>query len=83
MTMENWIQSKFGVSQDIFLEAIALSPSSQGYIYGAISEILLNSYLRENGFTNAKGDDALASHIAAARKGKRKSVAKFRWAYAI
>ena len=50
MELKDFISNQFGVKEDIFLEALTLSPSSQGYIMGAISEILLRNYLHDNGY---------------------------------
>lgn len=48
--MENFIFKQFGVDQETFLEALLSSPSAQGYIIGAISEVLLRKYLENKGF---------------------------------
>lgn len=40
----------FGVDERVFLEALKSSPSAQGYIMGAISELLLKEYLESKGF---------------------------------
>lgn len=40
----------FGVDERVFFEALKSSPSAQGYIAGAISEVLLKEYLEANGF---------------------------------
>ena len=45
-----WLEKKFNVDLDTLVSAIKLSPSSQGYIQGALSEILLRRYLEENGY---------------------------------
>ncbi len=47
---ENWIKSKFDVDLDTIIHALKLSPSAQGYIHGALSEILLIDYLRKNNY---------------------------------
>lgn len=47
---ENWIKSKFDVDLDTIIHALKLSPSAQGYIHGALSEILLVDYLRKNNY---------------------------------
>ncbi|MFH1602257.1 MAG: hypothetical protein ABIB61_04875 [Candidatus Shapirobacteria bacterium] len=49
MVDEN-ILKHFGVDESIFLEALKLSPSAQGYIAGAISEVLLKDYLEAKGY---------------------------------
>ena len=45
-----YIQERFAVSPQEFLESIRLSPNSQGGIIGAITEYLLMKHLREQGF---------------------------------
>ncbi len=45
-----YIKDHFGADQKLLLEAITSSPSSRGYIMGAISEVLLKSYLEGKGF---------------------------------
>lgn len=47
---KQYIKENFGVEPEIFFDAIKLSPSSQGYIHGAISEILLKKYLEKKGY---------------------------------
>jgi len=80
--MNNYIQKNFGVSNKIFLEAIMKSPSAQGYIAGAISEVLLKSYLGDKGFevvrikekpsggNNAKSYEARGDFYIRKRKSK-------------
>lgn len=48
--INNNILDHFGVDEATFTEALELSPSSQGYIAGAISEILLKRYLENMGY---------------------------------
>jgi hypothetical protein len=50
LDLESYIINKFGVEKDIFMETLELSPSSKGYILGAISELILKKYLNEKGF---------------------------------
>ena len=47
---EDWIKSKFDVDLDTIIQALKLSPSAQGYIHGALSEILLVDYLKRNNY---------------------------------
>lgn len=47
---EEWMKSKFNVDVDIIIQALKLSPSAQGYIHGALSEILLIEYLKNNDY---------------------------------
>ncbi len=44
------ILKHFGVDERVFLEALKSSPSAQGYIAGAISEVLLKEYLEAKGY---------------------------------
>ena len=48
--LSDYIKNRFGVDQDIFLQAINISPSSRGYIMGAISELFLAEHLKKKGF---------------------------------
>jgi len=51
--MENFqefISTHYGVGLDLFFEALKHSPSAQGYVMGAISELLLQTYLEDKGF---------------------------------
>lgn len=48
--MNTFTMDHFGVTEDIYLEALKLSPSAQGYIMGAISEVLLKNYLINKGY---------------------------------
>src|SRR3989338_2979192 len=48
--LTEYIKNRFGVGEDIFLQAIKISPSSRGYIMGAISELFLADYLKKKGF---------------------------------
>lgn len=47
--MENineWLEKQFNVSPEKIVEALKTSPSAQGYIHGALSEVLLVDYLK-------------------------------------
>lgn len=48
--IEDWLLIQFGVSSGVILNALKMSPSSQGYIHGALSEILLKEYLESKNF---------------------------------
>ena len=48
--VREFVNTLFKVSVKDFIIAIKTSYSVQGYIYGAISELLLKKYLEENGF---------------------------------
>tara|TARA_Y100001958_G_scaffold96541_1_gene66402 strand:- start:2178 stop:3110 length:933 start_codon:yes stop_codon:yes gene_type:complete len=50
MNIDSYINKKFGVEEDVFLKALKMSPSAEGYILGAISEVILENYLNDNGF---------------------------------
>lgn len=45
-----FVESTFGVSLDVFVSALEMSPGSQGSIAGAISEVILFRHLQEEGF---------------------------------
>jgi len=49
-TLTEYISKMFGCSIAHFLEALEDSPSSRGYIAGALSEILLRHYLESKGY---------------------------------
>jgi hypothetical protein len=44
------LAASFGVDVDVLVEAIRLSPNAQGYIRGAISELMIKRELQEQGF---------------------------------
>lgn len=46
----DWLREQFNVEPIQIIEALKLSPSAQGYIHGAISEILLIQYLVSMGY---------------------------------
>ena len=48
--IDEFIHKHFGVDEKTFLEILKASPSAQGYISGAISEVLLKEYLEAKGF---------------------------------
>lgn len=45
-----WLQTQFNVNPEKIIEALKLSPSAQGYIHGALSEILLTEYLKSKDY---------------------------------
>ncbi len=45
--LRTYIQEKFGVETEIFLQALKLSPNAQGYILGATTEFVLRDILRD------------------------------------
>ncbi len=45
-----WLQDQFSVDSETIIEALKMSPSAQGYIHGALSEILLTRYLIGKGY---------------------------------
>jgi hypothetical protein len=47
---EQFVRKFFGISTDIFLQALRSSPSANGYIMGAISELLLKQHIEELGY---------------------------------
>ncbi len=48
--LSHFVETTFGVSDDLFQAALELSPGSQGSIAGAISEILLLKHLESKGY---------------------------------
>jgi len=48
--LSDYIKSKFAIGEDIFLEALRLSPNARGYISGAISEFLLRDFITSKGY---------------------------------
>jgi len=48
--IQQHILDHFGVTEEVFNEALNSSPSAVGYIAGAISEVLLKNYLEIQGF---------------------------------
>ena len=48
--IEGWLYEKFRADGSTILESLKQSPSAQGYIRGALSEILLERYLKEEGY---------------------------------
>ncbi|TAE00526.1 MAG: hypothetical protein EAZ97_05600 [Bacteroidetes bacterium] len=48
--LKSFIEVRFGVTTEVFLQALRSSPSANGYITGAISELLLKNYLESLGY---------------------------------
>lgn len=48
--LRNYIFEKFKIDEATFLESLKLSPNSQGYVIGAITELLLKRHLENLGF---------------------------------
>lgn len=48
--LSDYIKAKFAVGEDIFLQALRLSPNARGYISGAISEFLLRDFITSSGY---------------------------------
>jgi len=48
--VQEFIEKRFGVTTNVFLQALRSSPSANGYIMGAISELLLKQYLESLGY---------------------------------
>ena len=46
--IKDFIYKSFGIDEKTLLEALIMSPSSQGYILGAVSELLLRRYLEKD-----------------------------------
>lgn len=49
-SLSDYIKAKFAIGEDIFLEALRLSPNARGYISGAISEFLLRDFITSKGY---------------------------------
>lgn len=49
--IEKWIEETFGCNADDFISLLEMSPSSQGYIHGAASELELKKQLEMLGYT--------------------------------
>ena len=50
MKFDDWVFERFGTDADSLIEVLEMSPSSQGYIQGAVSELKLFAYLKDCGF---------------------------------
>ncbi len=48
--LQEFIKNRFGITTALFLQALKSSPSANGYITGAISELLLKNYLENIGY---------------------------------
>lgn len=48
--IDEFVRNTFAVDLDIFLNALKLSPNAQGYIIGAISELLLKNHMESLGY---------------------------------
>lgn len=48
--LQNWISEHYDIDEAVFIKALEQSPSAQGYIHGAVSEILLVEYLKSKNF---------------------------------
>lgn len=82
--IQEFIATHFGVATEVFLWALQRSPSANGYIMGAISELLLKQYLESLGYEvlrikekPAGGNDAKNSEARGdfyiRKKGKTKN----------
>jgi len=49
-TLETFSREFFGVDLDILIDAIKTSPNAQGYLAGAVTEILLKKILESKGY---------------------------------
>lgn len=47
---EEWVRDKLGTDTKTLIDVLEMSPSSQGYIQGAVSELDLMKYLNSAGF---------------------------------
>ncbi|MFN4144643.1 MAG: hypothetical protein ACK4GN_02385 [Runella sp.] len=48
--IQEFIEQRFGVTTNVFLQALRSSPSANGYMMGAISELLLKQHLESLGY---------------------------------
>lgn len=48
--INNWLEQQFNVNFETIIRAVQLSHSAQGYIHGAVSELLLIEHLYKNNF---------------------------------
>ena len=48
--LKSFIEVRFGVTTEVFLQALRSSPSANAYIIGAISKLLLKNYLENVGY---------------------------------
>lgn len=46
----NWLEFQYHVPCETIIDALKISPSAQGYIHGAVSELMLIEYLKNNDF---------------------------------
>lgn len=46
----NYINHKFGISVDTFLEVLKMSPGAEGYLLGSIGELLFKEYIESLGY---------------------------------
>lgn len=46
----DWLDEQFNANPIQIVQALKLSPSAQGYINGALSEVLLIQYLENKGY---------------------------------
>ena len=68
--LSEFINKKFGIDEDTFLEILSTSPGAEGYLFGALGEQLFKQYAEGKGYEvwrikekpdggyNAKSDDA-------------------------
>lgn len=50
VNIESWVLKRFGTDTSSLIKVLEMSPSSQGYIQGAVSELKLFDYLTECGY---------------------------------
>jgi hypothetical protein len=48
--INDYLRSKYGVSEEVFFTALRLSPNAEGYVNGSITELLLKQELESKGF---------------------------------
>ena len=45
--LKKYIENKFGIEENKFLEVLKMSPGAEGYLHGSISELLFKDYITE------------------------------------
>lgn len=48
--INKWLEKQFNVKAEKIIQALKSSPSAQGYIHGALSEVLLVDYLKNKDY---------------------------------
>ena len=70
--LQDFISKQFGVDEQLFLQALLVSPSAQGYILGAISEFFLRVHFtgrRRRGEPPSSADSTGENDLRRGAKG--------------